>query len=123
MKIQKFSLLLAITLLFTGFTIGFLVGRNTVAEPVLVSVPPQMQTMPTLAENEAADEIEFPINLNTASQDEIMALPGVGEKLTLRIMAYRRERGRFFSLEDLLQIEGISQKTLDKIRDFVYIGG
>ena len=122
MKNQNISVLFSITLLFIGFLLGFLVGRSHNPEPVLVSVPAQMQTMPTVSET-SEEEIEFPVDLNKATREELIALPGIGEKLTLRIMAYRRERGRFFALEDLLQIEGVTKKTLDKIRDFVYIGG
>lgn len=122
MKIQKFPLLVAITLLFIGFLLGFLTGRNTVGESVIVSVPADMQTLPAPTE-ETEREICFPIELNSADEEELMALPGIGETMTLRILAYRRERGRFFSVEDLRQIEGMTEKKFEQIRELVYIGG
>ena len=122
MKKQPFPFLLSVTLLFAGFLLGFLFGRNTVSEPVMVSVPRSMQTAPVYTES-TEPEIVFPIDLNRASREEILALPGIGDTLTLRIMAYREARGRFFSLDDLLNVEGITVKILDQIRDLVYIGG
>lgn len=62
------------------------------------------------------------IDLNTASVKDLERLPGVGDKLARKIMASRNARGgRFDSLEQLLQIDGIGQKTLDAIRPYVYV--
>lgn len=125
MKKQHFPLLIAVTFLFTGFLLGFLTGRNIGASNVTISVPAQMLTMPAQTEPAQSEdeEIVFPIDLNKARKEELLALPGIGEKLTGRILAYRRERGRFFSVEDLLNIEGITENILKKIENLVMVGG
>lgn len=120
MKKHHFSLLIATTLLFCGFLLGFLVGRNTRSETVFVSVPDEMLTLPAQTTEQ---EICFPIDLNDAEKEEIMELPGIGEIMTLRILAYRRERGSFRSVEELLKVEGMTENKLKKIQDLVYVGG
>jgi len=58
-----------------------------------------------------------PVDLNNASKEQIMALPGVGDKLARRIIEHRDRNGPFRSLEDLLLIEGCKGKILEKISD------
>jgi competence protein ComEA len=122
MKNQKIPLTIIITVLFAGIIFGYLIGQRTSGETVFVAVPDEMMTLPTETE-ETISEICFPIDLNKASKEELMALPGIGEKMTFRIMAYRRERKQFSTVEDLLNVQGMTDKMLDKIRDLVYIGG
>lgn len=56
------------------------------------------------------------INLNTATQEELETLPGVGAKLAQNIIAARQKKP-FTSLEDLDQVSGVGPKLLEKIRD------
>ncbi|CAD5962564.1 DUF655 domain-containing protein [Planktothrix agardhii] len=58
------------------------------------------------------------INLNTATQEELQTLPGVGEKLAKNIIAARQKKP-FTSLEDLDQVSGFGPKLLEKISDRV----
>ncbi len=60
-----------------------------------------------------------PVNLNTADAQELDLLPGIGETLAQRILAYREQNGPFTSLEQLLKVEGIGEKTLEKLRPLV----
>ena len=62
------------------------------------------------------------INLNTASLEELVTLPGIGPSYAKRIVDYREKNGGFKRLEDLLNVQGIGEKTLDKIRDRVTVG-
>ncbi len=55
----------------------------------------------------AADER---ININTATRDDLMRLPGIGPKLADRIIAYRIDAGTFQSLNDLKNVRGIGAK-------------
>ena len=57
------------------------------------------------------------IHLNTATKEQLMTLDGVGEKKAEQILAYRTEHGYFSSIEELAQVSGIGQKTIDKWRD------
>lgn len=122
MKNQNYFLLIIMTMLFAGIILGFLVGQRSASETVFVAVPEEMLTLPTETQ-ETTPEICFPIDLNKASKEELMALPGIGEKMSFRIMSYRWERKRFSSVEELLNVQGMTEKILDKIRDLVYIGG
>lgn len=68
------------------------------------------------AEEIAAMKIE-PININTASVDELSALPGLSKKQAQRIVDYREQNGDFESIEDVMNIKGIGKKTY---KEFAY---
>lgn len=57
-----------------------------------------------------------PVNLNTATREELMTLSGIGEVKAEAILAYRLENGAFQSVEELLEVSGIGEKTLEKLR-------
>lgn len=61
------------------------------------------------------------IDLNTATEAELQRLPGVGPSMATKILDYRREHGRFASVEELLAVKGIGPKKLDALRDYVRI--
>lgn len=59
------------------------------------------------------------IHINTATKEELMTLPGVGESLAQRIIDYRTQNGPFTSLEMLDDVSGIGPALLDKIKDLI----
>jgi competence protein ComEA len=59
------------------------------------------------------------IALNTATEADLQRLPGVGPSMAGRILAYRRQAGRFEKVEDLMQVTGIGPKKFAKIAPFV----
>lgn len=61
------------------------------------------------------------LNLNTASQAELEELPGIGPVLAERIVTYRTENGPFSSVEQLVEIDGISTATLEELRPFIAV--
>lgn len=128
MKKQRFSIFMGISLAFLCVTAGVFVGRNLRGPTVLVSVPSQMltpplsQTEPTATE-ETRVTVSFPLDLNTAKPEQLRALPGIGEVLALRIYAFRERRGKLHSVEELYEVDGIGEATLEKIRGLVYVGG
>jgi competence protein ComEA len=61
------------------------------------------------------------INVNTASATELEALPGVGEVIAQAIVDYRTENGPFASVEQLLDVSGIGDATLEDIRELVTV--
>lgn len=61
------------------------------------------------------------ININSADEEMLTNLPGVGPKTAARITDYRKENGPFKSIEDLLNIKGIGPKVLDKIKPFATV--
>jgi competence protein ComEA len=55
------------------------------------------------------------VNLNTASKDELISLPGIGNAIAERIISYRSVHGRFRSLKDLGRVKGIGKKKLERL--------
>lgn len=62
------------------------------------------------------------IDLNKADFDALCALPGIGEKKAQAILAYREAHGSFETLEELLNVPGIGEKTLQKLKNKVTLG-
>ena len=62
------------------------------------------------------------ININKATAEELEALPGVGEVIAGRIVAYREENGPFRSADDLIHVEGIADRAIDDMRELVTTG-
>lgn len=63
-----------------------------------------------------------PLDLNTATTKQLEALPGIGAKHATSIIHSRNARGgRFRSVDELLEIDGIGPKTVDKIRPYVFV--
>ncbi|WP_336250709.1 ComEA family DNA-binding protein [Stomatohabitans albus] len=59
------------------------------------------------------------ISINTASQEELEALPGVGPKTAEAIVGYRQEHGPFTAVDHLEAVPGIGRKTVDRLRDYL----
>lgn len=129
MRKPRISILLFLTIVFAAFTLGFFWGRNQHRDGISVMLSEQFLTEPTLqTENntqipEETTAISFPISINQAGKEEIMALPGIGDVLAERIVVYRQEHGGFSSVEELLNVEGLGKKRLEEILDLIIIGG
>ena len=61
------------------------------------------------------------INLNTADEQELMSLPGIGASKAQSILAYREEKGGFSSTEDIMNITGIKEGVYAKIKDCITV--
>jgi len=61
----------------------------------------------------------FQVDINTAAWPELTQLPGIGEALAQRIVAYRDKHGPFGTHDDLRDVPGIGPKTLDAIRPYL----
>ena len=59
------------------------------------------------------------ININSATLEELDALPSIGEVIAARIIAYREQNGPFRSVDDLIHVQGISDCTIDEFRHLV----
>jgi len=62
------------------------------------------------------------VNINEASIEELEILPGIGPVKARAIVEYRRKRGGFKKVEELLEVPGIGPKTLEKLRPYVEVG-
>ena len=62
------------------------------------------------------------VNINTATVEQLDALPGVGAKLASRIVDYRQKNGGFKKVEDLMNVQGIGEKNFLKLKPLITLG-
>ena len=62
------------------------------------------------------------ININLASRNELMDLPGIGPTLSDRIVDYRTANGPFSKIEDIRNVSGIGEKRFETIKDKITVG-
>ncbi len=74
------------------------------------------------AADQSGKDLTGKININTATAEELTALNGIGQAYAKRIVAYRQSHGSFTSLEQLTNIKGIGERTLEKNRDRMTVG-
>lgn len=69
----------------------------------------------------APDVVTFPININTATLRELKALEDIGTAKAEAIIAYREENGGFSSVDELVNVTGIGNATLENIRRYITV--
>nr|WP_239493336.1 helix-hairpin-helix domain-containing protein [Luteitalea sp. TBR-22]BCS33309.1 hypothetical protein TBR22_A25360 [Luteitalea sp. TBR-22] len=62
------------------------------------------------------------VNVNTATAAQFEALPGIGPSMAQRIVSYREKNGPFKKLEDLMNVQGIGEKSFLKLRPYLSVG-
>jgi len=70
----------------------------------------------------ATPAVGEPVNINTATVEQLDALPGIGLTAAKAIITYRTENGPFTRVDDLIKVPGIGPETMDQIRDLVTVG-
>ena len=65
--------------------------------------------------------VNYPLNINTASYYELQSVNGIGEKRAAQIIAYREEKGGFNSIEELKQIKGFGGTIYDKVAPYLTV--
>lgn len=99
------KLLLGITAVFLCVLAGLYVhDTRSAGEADMVTV-----TVETEVLQEDLTPDFTPLNLNTATAAELTQLPGIGEKLAERIVAYREANGPFASVEEIMEVDGIGE--------------
>ncbi|AME08060.1 helix-hairpin-helix domain-containing protein [Bacillus siamensis] len=69
----------------------------------------------------AGEKEDAPVNINTATLDELQAISGVGQKKAEAIIAYREENGRFQTAEDLMKVSGFGEKSFERIKTSITV--
>jgi competence protein ComEA len=91
------------------------------ADGIQILVPREGETMTPPASGAAVAGVAALINVNTATTTELEELPGVGEVIAQAIVDYRTENGPFTSVDQLLDVSGIGDATLESIRELVTV--
>ena len=113
------TFLVILILIGTGFWgVRRFVPTVFLGKPDLIAVPneegPQNQT----TETPAPSKPEL-LNINTASTKELQTLPNIGPQMAQRIVDYRKQHGKFASVEAIQNVKGIGAKTLEKVKPFI----
>lgn len=87
----------------------------------MIRIPRYGETEEQLSQMEGAGQEDGRVNLNTATEAELMTLPGIGTAKAKSILAWREENGSFLQVEDLMKIEGIKKGVFSKIKDSVKV--
>ncbi len=123
------------------FSLGFFFGRRSVPYAPSVDTervdkaPEELpEPQPVQAEQTARQEPEKAgdaeiedapaglVNINTATAQELMTLPGIGEVLAGRILEYRQTYGRFVTPEQLTDVSGIGEQRYAELEKLITVG-
>lgn len=61
------------------------------------------------------------VNINTATQTQLETLPGIGPSTAIKILEYRKEKGKFTKAEDLKEVSGIGEAKFNKVKEFIVV--
>ena len=97
--------------------------------PVEIPAPPidatskdeKAASKPSISPTKADTLTTSLVNINTASQEELETLSGVGPATALKIITFREENGPFTSIEEIQKVSGIGPATFEKIKDYITV--
>ena len=101
-------------------TVLALILGVVLAAPVLAPAPVAAQS-PAPAATAVKATSAAPLNLNTATADQLDGLPGVGKAMATRILEYRQKQGGFKKIEELMNVKGIGEKNFLKLKPLVTV--
>jgi competence protein ComEA len=65
--------------------------------------------------------LSMPIDLNMATKDDLLLIPGIGEITAQKILTLRDQKVRFRNIEELMETKGIKEKKLTKLKQYLYL--
>jgi competence protein ComEA len=136
--IRRGIAILSLCVLVATITATWLASGRASAAPGLpaladarAEVTPMQGTAPTpVSDSDDDDEprsrgktLRGKLNLNTASDEQLQLLPGVGPAKSERIIEYRQKSGKFRRVQDLRRVKGFGHKTLKKLAPYLAVDG
>lgn len=104
---------------------GAVLSSLNLAAPLVdgtqVLVPKESQSAPTTETETGTSGATGLVNVNSATNAELETLPGIGEVIAQAIVDHRTENGPFTSVEQLVDVSGIGDATLENIRELVTV--
>ena len=123
---EKFISKFLLTILVVGLMVGYVRGTQfpetfDISESAeeadeVAKIAQERRTARLAGENIASIITIQKVNLNRALKSELITLPGIGPALADRIIANRDEFGTFKTIDDLRNVKGVGDKSLEKIR-------
>jgi competence protein ComEA len=93
-----------------------------VAVFLLIALP-VLAAEPAAPPAKKAPELEGQININTATAEQLVMLPGIGKKTADATIEYRTKNGNFKTIDDFAKVKGIGPKKLEKIKKYLVLEG
>ena len=124
MKKLQLNPMVRVTMVFCIFLLGIFMGRNSYASPVQsagFNIPDKLIVSEAKEKSDPKFSNLKPVNINTATLEQLQTLPGIGPVLAQRIIDHREANGPFPSAAHLIQVDGIGEKTLDTIMDYISV--
>lgn len=81
----------------------------------------ELQSTPEKSQRSQEFTLDSLININTANQQELESLPGIGSVRAAAIIDYRAQNGYFLAIEDLLKVDGIGEATFENLKDLITV--
>lgn len=123
-KHRNEMLLLAVAMLILSVIVCYqaldekaLFSENIVSENFIETKGTEVQSTDVTQNNSSAkNHGDFPIDLNTATKEQLCSVSGIGEVKAQAIIDYRESVGGFLSVDELINVKGIGDATFNKIK-------
>lgn len=119
----------AVLVLAAVFALGWFLGSSRTPAQIQVTVAETAQAAAPKSETSStapavkSEDGPVIVDLNTADQEDLETLPGIGPELAARILAYRETIGAFVSKEQIMDVEGIGEKRYADMEQLITVGG
>ena len=115
--------ILLIAVAFLAFVTGWALRGRGQSGPILVETQRSLEDVTLSLPAPTPTPEREKVNVNTASLEELMALPGIGEKRAADIIAEREENGPYRFPEDLARVKGIGEEIVAQLSDYITVEG
>ena len=89
--------------------------------PILIKEDAGEGIITETATQEDSQTKQIKVNINTANEEKLKTLPGVGDSMAKKIVAYRNKNGKFNTLEDLKKVNGIGESKYNSLKEYITI--
>ena len=115
--------ILLIGVAFLAFVTGWALRGTGQSGPILVETQRSLGDVTLTLDAPTPTPEQKKVDVNTATLEELMALPGIGEKRAADIIAERERGGPYRFPEDLTRVSGIGEETVAKLADYITVEG